>query len=125
MQTHMGIYSTIQPCGCEIESYLGYDSTSMCFPCVAHGGSPRVVAGRQARRWAGPVNPYADPEDTGMKVRAIQPVSPITTSVPYNNQFRELNKREHYGYMQAFEAPSIKVFMIATTTATNVLHDSL
>ncbi len=59
---HMGIYMTLLPCGCEIESYLGYDSSSVCFACVAHGGNPIVVAGRQAKRWKGPENPYANPE---------------------------------------------------------------
>ena len=62
-QSLMGIYHTLLPCGCEIESYLGYTSESKTFPCVAHGGNPVVVAGRQAKRWSGPSNPYADPEN--------------------------------------------------------------
>ena len=61
-QSLMGIYHTLLPCGCEIESYLGYTSDSKTFPCVAHGGNPVAVAGRQAKRWSGPSNPYADPE---------------------------------------------------------------
>ena len=67
----MGIYNTLQPCGCEIESYLGYDTSSVCFPCVAHGGNPTVVAGRQAKRWLGPKNPYANPEDSGTTVPLV------------------------------------------------------
>ena len=59
----MGIYITIKPCGCEITSGLGYDWDDTCIPCVAHGGNPVIVAGRQARRWAGPENPYANPEE--------------------------------------------------------------
>ncbi len=71
IQSNMGIYTTIQPCGCEIESYLGYDTTSVCFPCVTHGGNPTVIAGRQARRWAGPKNPYANPEDSVTNVPLV------------------------------------------------------
>ncbi len=66
VSSNMGIYTTLQLCGCEIESYLGYNSSSVCFPCVEHGGNPVAVAGRQAKRWTGPENPYADPEDPGM-----------------------------------------------------------
>ena len=61
----MGIYMTLEPCGCEIEScFLGTSSSSTCIPCVAHGGNPIIVAGRQAKRWTGPENPYADPEES-------------------------------------------------------------
>ncbi len=74
----MGIYNTLQPCGCEIESYLGYDTHSVCFPCVEHGGNPTVVAGRQARRWAGPVNPYANPEDPKTPIPFMSLNTPVS-----------------------------------------------
>lgn len=52
----MGIYMPLKPCGCEIESYFGYDVPSTYFPCVTHGGNPIAVAGRQARRLDQPIH---------------------------------------------------------------------
>lgn len=61
----MGIYTTYKPCGCVIDYYtLGADWSHQCYPCVEHGGNSYVFAGRKAREWEGPKNPYADPEDS-------------------------------------------------------------
>ena len=82
----MGIYTTILPCGCEIESYLGYNSSSRCFPCVAHGGNPTAVAGRQAKRWAGPVNPYEDPEEGAAAAEGFSLTSNDNQCTRYTHQ---------------------------------------
>lgn len=57
----MGIYQTPLPCGCVIEHVFGAETDETRYACVEHGGNPVIVAGRQARAWAGPANPYADP----------------------------------------------------------------
>jgi len=63
----MGIYESSAPCGCISETYTWCDpwQTSLVVRCAAHGGNAIMYAvakaGREARNWAGPENPYADP----------------------------------------------------------------
>ena len=61
----MGIYESVAPCGCISETYTMFEPfrTAIICKCLAHGGNPIIIAGRAARKWAGPKNPYADPEE--------------------------------------------------------------
>jgi len=63
----MGIYEGSEPCGCIIETYTYCHpfQTSRVVRCPTHGGNATLfavaIAGREARKWEGPKNPYADP----------------------------------------------------------------
>jgi len=63
----MGIYEGSEPCGCISETYTFCHppETSVVVRCPAHGGNATLFslakAGREARNWTGPENPYASP----------------------------------------------------------------
>ena len=77
----MGIYESCAPCGCIGETYTMYDppKTAIKLRCPAHGGNAdayaTAVAGRSARNWAGPENPYADADQQPNLESAADPLN--------------------------------------------------